>query len=150
MFRSVFITVAIALACPSLIFGQVEMEGVVYVLDGNHYEGIPGVQIFVLRHGPVIEPQTTDEDGSFEFDFPEGAPVNVVFVGPDRVPQLQSIAGKGGTRNEAHVTLLTVEESRDAGQNPQFQLGYAMALLDDAGIDGPVIDQLNELRRRDQ
>lgn len=99
--------------CPA----QTVVAGITYKLsdDQSAYVPLAGVTVVAIREqaGPAsAHPVTTDANGKFQLDLPEGGPFVVVFYGDQRMPQLQQLAGNR-TRNLVHVTLYTPAEYRN-------------------------------------
>jgi hypothetical protein len=136
-------TTAFAIACVALhlffdlsIAGDVVVKGTTLVAtpDGGsgsfQYSLLANVKIQAFRGGPIFKDPKSSGDGNFEFRVPEGGPFDVVFfLDPDKVPQMQSLAGAPNVGHQFHVCLLTVEQYRELekrGLLPPLELRLRM------------------------
>lgn len=105
---------------------QVAVSGRTYELVGEDYRELANVEIQVFRRGsPVLDkPKESEDDGSFHVLVPGSEPFDIVFFRPSKVPEIYTLAGKPGTRNELHVTVLTKTQAKQFGISPWKQAGY--------------------------
>ncbi len=126
---------AVVIACglglvssPSRTFGQVAVSGYTYELAGVNYKGLPNVEIQVFRRGNPIfgRPKSSGSDGAFNLVVPGPEPFDVVFFGPARLPEIYALAGKNGTTNQLHVTVIAMAEAKRLEMNPKKQIDYIL------------------------
>jgi len=103
-------------ASPQSPDAGVVVTGFTYNLDQDGgYSPYKGAKIRAIRDGGPISPESirSDGDGHFVFRAGPGRPFILVFYaqkGEDRVPELQQLSGKDSAVNQAHVTLLTLDQ----------------------------------------
>lgn len=91
-----------------LAHGQVDVTGFTYELRGDDYKTLADVEIQAFRkRSPIFpRPEKSKADGSFRVTVPGSQPFQLVFFSPTKLPDMYVLAGKSGTKNELHVTVI--------------------------------------------
>ena len=127
---------------------EVAVSGVTYEIkqDGT-YTVLPGVEVQAYRRGPILPtPAVSNQNGDFDFAVRNGQPFTVVFFGPDKVPEMQLLAGKDGVKNVVHVALMTEKQTKTFGISPTKKVEQILdQIRGDDLLSRRLVEYLNRL-----